>query len=80
MDTKLTLKLDETIIMRAKRYATDKKLSLSRLIESYLDMLTKEQENDVLEISPFVRSIATGKSVPLNAEKDYADYLDEKYR
>ncbi len=81
MDTKLTLKLSENVIARAKRYAAGKKVSLSRLVENYLDSLTREQE-DEFEISPFVKSIATGKSVPLNAEnkKDYADFLDEKYR
>ena len=37
MDTKLTLKLDQEIIEKAKQYASEKKLSLSRLIENYLD-------------------------------------------
>ena len=43
MDTKLTLKLDQEIIERAKLYASDKKLSLSRLIENYLNAPTAEQ-------------------------------------
>lgn len=84
MDSKLTLKLNENVIERAKKYASNKKLSLSRLIENYLDSITREQ-NDEFEISPFVRSISTGKSVPENAEykelkKDYVDYLDKKYQ
>ncbi len=81
MDTKLTLKLNETVIKRAKKYAAKKKLSLSRLVENYLDSLTREEE-DEFEISPFVKSIATGKSVPLDAEneKERTDYLDNKYR
>lgn len=80
MDTKLTLKLNESVIERAKKYAANKKLSLSRLIENYLDSLTRELE-DEFEISPFVKSISSGKSVPLDAEnrKDYTDYLDKKY-
>lgn len=51
-----------------------------RHVANYLDSLTSEQE-DEFEISPFVKSIATGKSVPLEAEKrkDYTDYLEEKY-
>ena len=84
MDTKLTLKLNESVIERAKKYASNKKLSLSRLIENYLDSLTKEQDND-FEISPFVKSIATGKSIPIDADwkelrGKYSDYLDEKYK
>ena len=61
MDSKLTLKLDDNIIERAKKYASSKQLSLSRLIENYLDSLTREQ-GDEFEISPFVRSISSGKT------------------
>ena len=42
MDSKLTLKLNEKVIDRAKKYASNKKLSLSRLIENYLDSITQE--------------------------------------
>lgn len=80
MDSKLTLKLDESIIERAKKYASNKNLSLSRLIENYLDSLTREQ-NDDFEISPFVKSISSGKSIPTNIEeKEYVNYLDKKYQ
>lgn len=82
MDTKLTLKLNQEIIEKAKIYASDKKLSLSRLIESYLQSLTSENRNDEFEISPFVKSIATGKSLSkdLDYKKEYSDYLTEKYK
>ena len=84
MDSKLTIKLDETVIERAKKYASVKKLSLSRLIENYLDSLTHEQ-NDEFEISPFVKSISTGKSIPAdvddkNLRKDIIDDFDKKHQ
>ena len=81
MDSKLTLKLNENVIERAKKYASSKSLSLSRLIENYLDSLTQEQE-DEFEISPFVKSISSGKSIPANLDykKEYIDYLDKKYQ
>lgn len=84
MDSKLTLKLNKNVIGRAKKYAINKNLSLSRLIENYLDSLTREQEDD-FEISPFVKSILSGKSIPVNDEykdisKDYIDFLDKKYQ
>jgi len=84
MDTKLTLKLDESVIERAKKYASSKKTSLSRLIENYLDSITKGQ-NDDFEISPFVKSISTGKSIPANiddkkAREEYLDALDKKHQ
>lgn len=84
MDAKLTLKLNENVIERAKKYASDKRLSLSRLIEMYLDTLTKNQTDD-FEISPFVKSISTGKSIPVDADwktmrREYSDYLDRKHQ
>jgi len=84
MDTKLTLKLNENVIERAKKYASNKKLSLSRLIENYLDSLTSEQQ-DELEISPFVKSISNTKGVPSDVDykkwrEEYIDYLDKKYQ
>lgn len=81
MDTKLTIKLDEDVIERAKKYASNKKVSLSRLIENYLNALTSEQKAE-FEISPFVKSIATGKSVPvdIDARETYRESLSEKYQ
>ena len=84
MDSKLTLKLNESVINKAKKYASDKKISLSRLIENYLDSITRDQ-NEEFEISPFVKSISTGKSIPLNVDlknlkEDYIDYLEKKYK
>lgn len=84
MDAKLTLKLNETVIKRAKKYAASRKLSLSRLIENYLDSLT-QQEKEEFEISPFVRSISTGNSIPNNINdkelrKEHIEYLDKKHQ
>jgi len=84
MDSKLTIKLDENVIERAKEYASKKKLSLSRLIENYLDSLTRSQDDD-FEISPFVKSISTGKSLPNDLDEkkirqDYTDEIDKKYK
>ena len=81
MDSKLTLKLNENVIERAKKYASSKKLSLSRLIENYLDSLTQEKE-DEFEISPFVKSISSGKSIPADFDykKEHVEYLDKKHQ
>ena len=81
MDSKLTLKLDAAVIKRAKEYASNKKVSLSGLVENYLDSITS-QEDDGFEISPFVKSITTGKSIPLGIDykTEYIDYLEKKYK
>jgi hypothetical protein len=82
MDTKLTLKLNQEIIEKAKKYASEKKMSLSRIIEFYLQSLTTENEKDEFQISPFVKSISTGTSIPndLDYKKEYSDYLMDKYK
>ncbi|PKD19981.1 hypothetical protein APR41_14975 [Salegentibacter salinarum] len=82
MDTKLTLKLNQEVIEKAKKYASEKKLSLSRIVEFYLQSLTTDSKKDDFEISPFVKSISTGTSIPADVDykKEYSDYLMEKYK
>lgn len=82
MDTKLTLKLDKKVIEKAKKYASNKKTSLSRLVEAYFQSLTIEDDVSEFEISPFIKSIATGTEMPadLDYKKEYSDYLMEKYK
>lgn len=82
MDTKLTLKLNKDVIEKAKEYATNKQMSLSRIIEAYLQSLTSENEISDLEISPFVKSISTGVEIPsdLDYKKEYSYFLMEKYK
>lgn len=84
MDTKLTLKLSESVIQKAKNYASNKKISLSKLIENYLDSLSSGKEDD-FEISPFVKSISSGKSIPEDFDdkknrEDYIEHLDKKHQ
>jgi hypothetical protein len=82
MNTKLTLKLDQEIIEKAKLYASEKKLSLSRIIENYLNSLTSDKTNNDIQISPFVKSLSSGIKIPADYDykKDRADYLEQKYK
>lgn len=79
MNTKLTLNLDKNVIYEAKIYAKDNRVSLSKLIENYLDSLTKRSEKKS-KISPLVESL-TGVIPNENYDdkKDYKDYISEKY-
>ena len=84
MDTKLTLKLDKLVIDNAKNYAISQKKSLSRIIETYLQLLVNQDESndrEEIKISPFVRSLSTGVSVPLDIDykKEYSGHLAEKH-
>lgn len=82
MDSKLTLKLNQEVIEKAKAYASNKKLSLSRLIENYLNSLTSDQSSDEVGISPFVKSLSSGVKIRADYDykKDRADYLDKKHK
>lgn len=77
-----TLKLDQEVIEKAKVYASEKKLSLSRLIENYLNSLTSDKSTAELEISPFVKSLSSGVKIPADYDyrEDRGDYLDQKYK
>jgi hypothetical protein len=79
MDSKLTLKLDANVIQRAKMYAKEQNISLSKLIENYLNALTDDPSKKI-KISPLVESL-TGvvKLKEEDDKKDYIDYLTEKY-
>lgn len=79
MNTKLTLNLNKGVIEQAKSYAKENSVSLSKLIESYLDSLTARSEKKS-KISPLVKSL-TGviPSRDYDDKEDYKDYLSEKY-
>jgi len=80
MDTKLTIKLDESVIERAKGYAKQKQTSLSKLIESYLNYLTTSKE-DTEEITPLVKSLSGVIDLPKNYDikKEYKRHVLNKY-
>lgn len=60
MDTKLTLKLEHHVIERAKIYAKNHKISLSKLFENYLLNILNENstEKPLEEITPLVKSLS----------------------
>ena len=83
METKLTLRLNDSVIERAKIYAKSQRISLSKMIESYLDSLTREKERDnKISITPLVESLSGVIDLPpdFDYKNDYADYLTKKYR
>ena len=83
METKLTLRLNDNVIERAKIYAKNQRISLSKMIESYLDSLTREKvSNRKSTITPLVESLSGVINLPsdFDYKSEYADYLTEKYK
>ena len=81
MDAKLTLKLEQSVIEKAKDYAKKQRTSLSRLIENYLLTITHEAGAEE-KITPLVRSLSGIIDLPTDFDhkKQYADYLTNKYK
>jgi hypothetical protein len=82
METKLTLRLNDDVIERAKIYARNHKVSLSKMIESYLDSVTRQTEEKKTSITPLVESLSGVIDLPADFDykKEYGDFLAEKYR
>lgn len=81
MNNKLTLTIEQTVIENAKKYAKEKKRSLSVLIENYLKTLTTEGNQKEIELTPIVKSMKGSFSVPENFdyEKELTKRLSRKY-
>lgn len=81
MDTKLTVRLNKDVIEKAKEYAANHKVSLSKMIESYLDSLTRKSSENI-EITPLVESLSGVVQLDesYDFKSDYTNYLSNKYK
>ena len=79
---KLTLSVDERVVGRAKRYAEARGTSVSRLVETYLDLVSRTPAE--------AKSAGRGRTPPVLARlrgslergsvADYRSHLERKYR
>jgi hypothetical protein len=81
MQTKLTLRIEDELIERAKSYSKSTGKSVSQLFADYIKMLpgTETPQEDPVP-TPIVQSM---KGVSRGAridEEDYRRYLEEKHR
>ena len=81
MDKKLTLSLNERVIENAKIYAKKNKISLSKLIESYLKSIVDRKSNEI-EITPLVSSLSGVIELPSDFDfrEEYTKHLLDKYK
>jgi Family of unknown function (DUF6364) len=76
METKLTVRVPQKLLINAKRYAAAHNTTLTELISTYLQHIPIEAES--LGKAPVVRRL-TGLLSPDVSVDDYKKYLDEKY-
>ena len=78
MQTKLTLRIDEELIERAKSHARQSGKSVSQLVSDYLQLLPQPQTRS-RPLTPLVgslRGVLAGSGLD---EEDYRRHLEEKY-
>jgi len=79
MATKLTLRIDEELIERAKAYSKVSGKSVSQLVADYLAMLPQQGSEKAVRLTPTVqwlRGLLRGTGVD---EEDYRHHLEDKY-
>ena len=70
--------MDDEAIERAKRYAAERGISLSRLVENFFEALEADEAAEI-EMSPLVKALwGTLEGADLS-EADYRGHLREKY-
>lgn len=75
--SKLTLSVDPKVAEQAKRYAKRRGTSVSRMVETYLASVSKQDMKED-EDPPILRSLR-GSLKGTNV-RDYYKYLEEKYK
>ena len=88
MQTKLTLRLDDALINRAKSYARKSGKSVSQIVAGYFSLLNDKPEKDTSEITPIVRSLKGSlkgvkdgfkkSKIPIYSPKELSIMLESK--
>ena len=79
MQTKLTLRLDEELIQRAKSYARKRSKSVSQLVSDYFASLDKKPKQGSKDLTPIVQSLKGALSGTDAKIENYRRHLEEKH-
>lgn len=79
MDAKLTLSFDKEIIKRAKKFAEEQGISLSRFVELLLRKATTQKYNQIeeLPISDWVMEVAEGNAEYITKKRSRKSLKEE---
>jgi len=77
MQTKLTLRLEDSLIQQAKSYAKQHDKSLSQVVADYFQILTQQTRKS--GISPVTKSLIGILDFNNVDKNDYKKYLEKKY-
>jgi hypothetical protein len=79
MNTKLTLRLDDDLIRRAKRHSAKSGKSVSKLVSDYFALIDAKDKLAADELTPRVRSLKGALSGAKLDERDYRRHLEKKH-
>jgi hypothetical protein len=82
MQTKLTLTIDKKVVESAKRYAAERKRSISRMVEEYLRIISTGS-SEIDESSLLYQSLTeeiTGMFAEDYSGRDYDELLEDALR
>jgi hypothetical protein len=75
-EQKLTIRVSQSVLDGAKRYAREHGTSLTRLVTSYLERLGTT--SDALDSAPITRSLAG--TLPATADRsEYREHLEQRH-
>ena len=81
MNTKLTLRLDEALIRKAKRYSIRSGKSISQIVADYLRLIDAGAGNDESDgLTPRVRSLVGALAGHKVTKEDHRRHLESKHR
>jgi hypothetical protein len=78
VNTKLTLRLDDELIERAKRHSAISGKSVSRLVADYFALIDAAPSS--ADVTSRVRALRGALSGSNLDERDYRRHLEDKYR
>jgi hypothetical protein len=79
METKLTLRMDEKVIHRAKAYARKSGKPVSRLVSDFFVLLGSKEEIKASDMTPKVKSLrGVFRGSDFSIDK-YRRHLEDKY-
>ena len=78
--SKLTLNVDASVVTRAKRYAARRGISVSRLVEQFLALVSRSPRSGAEDLPPILARLrAELKGASANPAA-YRKHLERKYR
>lgn len=76
MQSKLTLRMEDSVIRKAKRLAKNRRQSVSKIVSEYI---SEAPEEPLLEELPPLTASMVGVLDGAGKEQYYKKYLEEKY-